>query len=212
MRRYFATPKNTGYHTEVGLRILMGTMAKELVKYDIGMEPLVSFARSHYVRSHVRVLHGAPDAERTMAEIGFVLQCPECLYRAEQKGSLLPSHHICPYCGAVTEPVGPMWMGRLSDKAVVRGMLDLLPEMALGTSRAMEKLLGMILEEPDTASFYDYHVISRSLRVSPPPMDALIEELRALGCEAARTHLWPTGIKTTAPLNVLEERIRGWFT
>ena len=66
LRRYFATPKNTEYHAEVGLRMMMGAMAKELVKYDRGMEPILSFAKNHYFRSHVRVLGRVTAAEATM--------------------------------------------------------------------------------------------------------------------------------------------------
>ncbi len=210
IRRYFATPKNTEYHAEVGLRMMMGAMAKELVKYDRGMEPVLSFAKNHYFRSHVRVLGRVTAADATMAQIGFVMQCPKCLYRAEQKGSLLPESHICPLCGAETEAIGPLWMGPLQDKEILESLRAILPSMQFGTAKQMDKLLCQLLGEPDTCTFYDYHVISRNLRVSPPAMDEMIAGLNDLGYYTVRTHFAVTGIKTTAPLTIIEEWIRSW--
>ncbi len=210
LRRYFATPKNTEYHAEVGLRMMMGAMAKELVKYDRGMEPILSFAKNHYFRSHVRVLGRVTAAEATMDQIGFVMQCPKCLYRAEQKGSLLPRSHTCPYCGAETEAIGPLWMGPLQDKEIISSLLEKLPSMQFGTAKQMDKLLSQLLREPETCSFYDYHVVSRNLRVSPPAMDEMLDGLNDLGYCTVRTHFSCTGIKTTAPIHVIEAWILAW--
>ncbi|MDE2525226.1 MAG: tRNA (guanine(10)-N(2))-dimethyltransferase [Methanocorpusculum sp.] len=210
MRRYFATPKNTEYHAEIGLRIMMGTIAKELIKYDRGMEPILSFAKNHYFRSHVRILGRVTAAETTMNHIGFVMQCPKCLYRTEQKGSLLPQTHICPYCGAETEAIGPLWMGPLQNKPIIASLLEKLPAMQLGTAKQMDKLLHQLLAEPETCTFYDYHIISRNLRVSPPPIDEKITALTTLGYPTVRTHFAVTGIKTTAPLHIIEKWILSW--
>ena len=43
IRRYDALPKNTEYHSEVGLRILLGFVVRETVKYDRGYRPPVLF-------------------------------------------------------------------------------------------------------------------------------------------------------------------------
>ncbi len=209
-RRYFATPRNTEYHAEVGLRMMMGTMARELVKYDRGMKPILSFAKSHYFRSHVRVLGKVTAADETIAQIGFVMQCPKCLYRAEQKGFLYPKTHICPHCGVETIPVGPLWMGPLQEKEVLAEMQTALTDMQFGTKRQMEKMLTFLLAEPDTCTYYDYHIISRNMKVSPPNMEELIASLNEAGYYTTRTHFCDTGIKTTAPLPLIEEEIRLW--
>lgn len=210
IRRYFATPKNTEYHAEVGLRMMMAAMARDLVKYDRGMEPVLSFAKNHYFRSHVRVISRVTAADATIAQIGFVMQCRACLYRGEQKGSLLPKPHTCLCCGAETEPIGPLWMGPLEDQGILTSLIDLLPAMLFGTAKQMDKLLRLLAAEPDTCSFYDYHIIARNLRVSPPAMDEMITSLNDLGYYTVRTHFCVTGIKTTAPLGVVEQWIISW--
>ncbi len=207
LRRYFATLLNTEYHAEVGLRLMMGTMARELVKYDRGMEPVLSFASAHFYRSHIRIIPKVPAADRTVEQMGFIRQCPHCLYRSEEKGTLLPHEETCPHCGAHMIPIGPLWMGMLSDKAAIQQMIALLPVMKFGTARKMEKFLEILLNEPETGFFYDYHSICRSLRVSPPNMELFLSKLRKDGYEAAHTHFSGTGIKTTAPLTVLEDKL-----
>jgi tRNA (guanine26-N2/guanine27-N2)-dimethyltransferase len=209
-RRYFATPRNTEYHAEVGLRMMMGTMARELVKYDRGMKPILSFAKSHYFRSHVRVLGRVSAADETMGQIGFVMQCPKCLYRAEQKGALYPKTHVCPYCGVESVPVGPLWMGPLQEKEILAEMQTILPDMQFGTKRQMEKMLTFLLAEPETCTYYDYHIVSRNMKVSPPNMEELIASLNEAGYYTTRTHFCDTGIKTTASLPLIEEMIRLW--
>ncbi len=211
LRRYFATPINTAeYHSEVGLRIMMGAMARELVKYDRGMKPILSFAKNHYYRSHVQIIPKVPAADATMAEIGFIHECPNCLYRSEEKGALLPTEEVCPHCGARTLPIGPLWMGRLQGEGIIDSMLENLPAMQFGTAKQMEKFLHILNNEPETGFFYDYHAICRALRVSPPNMDAFIEKVNEAGYTTARTHFHPTGVKTFAPLPVLEEILKNW--
>lgn len=209
-RRYFATPKNTEYHAEVGLRMMMGAVARELVKYDRGFEPVLSFAKSHYFRTHVKINSRVPAADETLAQVGFIMQCPKCLYRAEQKGSLLPVTHVCPYCGSETKAIGPMWMGRLQGEGVIDKMLEELESAELGTKKEMEKFLTMLKAEPDTCSYYDYHIIAKALKMSPPNMIEMIDGLNSLGYYTTRTHFCLTGIKTSAPLDVIEKWICDW--
>ncbi len=106
VRRYFARPANTGYHAEVGLRILLGFVVRETVKYDRGIEPLFCFAREHFVRLNLRITRGAKHADQTIDRIGFILQCPSCAFRKEQAG-LFPDSDTCPYCGKPLRPIGP---------------------------------------------------------------------------------------------------------
>ena len=101
-------------------------------------------------------------------------------------------------------------MGPLQDKEIISSLLEKLPSMQFGTAKQMDKLLSQLLREPDTCSFYDYHVVSRNLRVSPPAMDEMLDGLNDLGYYTVRTHFSVTGIKTTAPLHVIEAWILAW--
>ena len=204
IRRYFAMPKNTEYHSEVGLRILLGSVVRQTVKYDRGIEPLFCFAREHFARLHLRITRGAVAADKTLAHIGFVMQCPKCPYREEEQG-MVPERGTCPACGERLDPIGPLWLGSLMQAETLDQMQAQLGAMELGTKKVLAKLISVSRNELPTASFYDYHHMAKKLNISPPPIDTIIERLRCAGFSASRTHFSGTGIKTDAPLKEIYE-------
>ncbi|NYT06349.1 MAG: tRNA (guanine(10)-N(2))-dimethyltransferase [Methanomicrobiales archaeon] len=208
MRRYFARPLNTEYHSEVALRILLGFAAREIIKYDRGCEPLFCFSREHFVRVHLQVTNGARRADATLARIGYVHQCPACPYREEQRG-LIAETRRCPACGAALTATGPLWLGAVCNRDIVAGMLAGLEERTFGRPEPLKKLLQLCGEELDTAHFYDYHVLGKTWKCSPPDMETLLARLRERGYAATRTHHAGTGVKTDAPLGILREAMLG---
>jgi tRNA (guanine26-N2/guanine27-N2)-dimethyltransferase len=206
VRRYGARPMNTGYHREVGLRILLAFVARETARYDRGIEPLFCFAREHFARLHVRLIRGAKAADETLARLGFVLQCPACPYREEQH-SQFPAPATCPACGKSLQPIGPLWLGTMSQPELLDRMIDRAETMVLGTKKELVTILELCRDELPTASFYDYHQIAKLLIVSPPPIETVIERLRASGFAASRTHFSGYGVKTDAPLAAIYHAI-----
>jgi len=206
MRRYFAIPKNTEYHAEVGLRILLGFVAREAIKYDRGIDPLLCFAREHFFRLHLRLAGGARAADRTLARIGFVFQCRSCPYREESPG-MVPEKTSCPHCGGIMEPIGPLWLGSVNDRPLLARMQDRLEIMEPGTKKELAKLLEICSDELDTSSHYDYHVYAKWLKVSPPEISTVIERLISQGFTATRTQYSGYGIKTEATVDAISAAI-----
>ncbi|MEN6518596.1 MAG: tRNA (guanine(26)-N(2))-dimethyltransferase [Methanospirillum sp.] len=199
MRRYFARPMNTAYHAEVGLRILLGFVVRELVKYDRGLVPLCCFAREHFVRLHLGLSEGAAAGDATLARIGYVHQCRRCPGRAEQPG-LLPEPTPCPACGGETSSIGPLWLGAISDPATVAAMREAVGGATLARGTALDRLLALLEAELPTSTFYDYHVLAKRQGVSPPAIETVLDRIRTEGYRASRAHYAGTAIKTDAPL------------
>ena len=207
IRRYFARPQNTEYHSEVGLRILLGFVVRETVKYDRGVEPTFCYAREHFVRLHLRLLRGAGAADNTLKQIGFILQCPKCPYREEHPG-MIPPTASCPHCNEPLGFIGPLWLGSIRNDEILLQMQEQLDTMELGTKKDLKKLLDLCIEELPTSSFYDYHHIAKRLKVSPPDINTVLERIRAAGYAATRTHFSGYGIKTEAPLEIIKAAIQ----
>jgi len=55
VRIYGARPLNTEYHAEMGTRILLGAVTRELGRYDKAIQPLLSYASAHFIRLIARV-------------------------------------------------------------------------------------------------------------------------------------------------------------
>jgi len=207
MRRYFALPMNTEYHSEVGLRILLGYVVRETVKYDRGVQPLFCFAREHFVRLHLRLTRGAKAADEALARIGYILQCEGCLYREEHPG-MVPRTGCCPVCGKPLRPIGPVWRGSIRSEDVVEDMQQRVERAALGSANTLRKLLDTCQEELPTSTFYDYHEIAKRLRSSPPEIGTVLGRIMDAGYPATRTHYSGYGIKTEAPLEIIESAVR----
>jgi tRNA (guanine26-N2/guanine27-N2)-dimethyltransferase len=206
IRRYGAVPMNTEYHSEVGLRLLLGFVVRETVKYDRGIEPLFCYAREHFTRLHLRILRGAQAADDTLKHIGHIYQCKKCPYREEQAGPHAESR-TCPHCGVPLQPVGPLWLGSIRKDETVRQLRELAGTQELGTKKDILKLLEVCEEELPTSSFYDYHMLAKVLQCSPPNIATVLDRIRASGYPATRTHFSGYGIKTEAPLAVILDAI-----
>jgi tRNA (guanine26-N2/guanine27-N2)-dimethyltransferase len=207
IRRYFAIPKNTEYHSEVGLRILLGFVVRETVKYDRGIEPTFCYAREHFVRLHLRLLRGAGAADNTIKQIGFILQCPKCPYREEHPG-MVPPTKSCPHCNEPLGFIGPLWLGSIRSFEMLRQMQEIIDTLELGTKKDLKKILELCIEELPTSSFYDYHHIAKILNCSPPHINIVLDRIRAEGYAATRTHFSGYGIKTESPLEIIKDAIR----
>jgi tRNA (guanine26-N2/guanine27-N2)-dimethyltransferase len=205
-RRYFAQPMNTDYHSEVGLRILLGFVVRETVKYDRGVEPVFCYAHEHFVRLHLRLLRGANAADDTIARIGYILQCKKCQYRSEQQG-MFPEIACCPHCEEKLSPVGPLWLGSIHHQETLLQMQDRLVTMELGTKKPLGRLIDLCLKELPTSSFYDYHRLAKEAGCSPPGINEVIGNIIASGYSATRTHFSGYGIKTEAPLDAIFEAL-----
>jgi tRNA (guanine26-N2/guanine27-N2)-dimethyltransferase len=206
-RRYFAHPVNNEYHGETGLRTLLGFVARELIKYDRGVDPLLCFTREHAIRLHLRIRPGAGAADETLGRIGYILQCGRCFYRREEAG-LVPPCGKCP-CGGDPVPIGPLWLGAINDVGVIAPMLDRIPSVLLAKGKELFRLLSFLQEELPTSSHYDYHRMAKALHCSPPPMKLLLRKVVDAGYRVSRTHYSGTAIKTDAPVEIINQVIRG---
>jgi len=206
IRRYSAVPMNTEYHSEVGLRILLGFVVRQIARYDRGVEPIFCYAREHFARLHLRLLRGPKAADATLQQTGYIHQCRKCPYR-ETEAALLSSSRTCPHCGEPLQPIGPLWLGDLHNRTILADMRALADSVSAGSGKELTKLLDCCLEELPLPGFYDYHVIAKRLVCSPPEITTVLSRIAAAGYPASRTHFSGYGIKTEAPLSVIYDAI-----
>lgn len=207
IRKYAAVPLNTEYHSEMGLRVLLGACARELAKHEKGMLPLLSHVTRHYVRSYLEVLPGTKQADRTMKSMGFSIYCPKCGFREHVYGLAVHIDQGCPACGALTKIAGPLWLGPFKEPEFCNEVISELEAHPLNTKDKAKKIITFCRDELDIPMFYDQHVICKELGVSAIGIESLVEALRASGFEASRTHFSGTSFKTDAPITEIKKII-----
>ncbi|MFB6109969.1 MAG: tRNA (guanine(26)-N(2))-dimethyltransferase [Halodesulfurarchaeum sp.] len=204
VRRYSAVPRNTEYHAEMGLRVLLGALIRTAARYDVGATPILSHVSDHYVRTYLDLSHGASAANRAMEELGYVHHCRNCGARTAESGLIAHPPGACAHCGSGS-PVsaGPLWLGQTHDVDFVGATIDAL-EDSMGTATRAERLLSRLQGELHTPTHYDQHGLYRRWGEPAIGMDEFLETLRAAGHEASRTHYGGTTFKTEASLAEIE--------
>lgn len=67
-RRYLAEIKGDTCIHELGIRVLIGYIARMAARYELGIKPIFSFWRKHAYRVYVKVLRGAAAAKRSIEQ------------------------------------------------------------------------------------------------------------------------------------------------
>jgi len=200
IRTYLAFPVKTNYHKEMGARILLGLVARELARQDKGMYPLLTYAMEHYVRTYLRIERGAKVADKCLDYLGYVEHCQSCGCFKTLRG--IQSEGSCMICGSNTSLAGPLWLGRIHEPYVIGESLEHLP----GNGRA-RKLLETCASEAEAPFYYDHHSICARLRITPSRIDRVIDLLREQGWKATRTNFSGIGIKTDATIRDVETAV-----
>ena len=204
-RRYDAVPRNTEYHREMGLRVLLSALCRTAARHDVGLDPLVSHATRHYVRTYLAVDRGATPADASLERLGYLHHCDACLHREAERGRLPDPPTACPACGAERVlTAGPLWLGPVRDRAFVEAVRGHLTDEC--TERvAADRLLRRLAAELDVPHHFDQHRLCRAWGRPAGPMDAFLEALEAAGHAASRTHYGGTTFKTDASVAAVRE-------
>jgi tRNA (guanine26-N2/guanine27-N2)-dimethyltransferase len=207
VRRYSAVPRNTEYHAEMGLRVLLSALVRTGARYDVAARPILSHATKHYVRTYLELDHGAGLADDVIDELGFVHHCQHCLRRAHESGLVPHPPRSCPNCGEAIQTAGPIWLAPTADPAFAGAVGEAVDD-GFGTADAVRDLLETLADELDEPTHYDQHRLCKRWGRSAGPMDEFLEKLRDAGHAASRTHYGGTTFKTDADVVAIREATR----
>ena len=205
IRLYDARPMHNEICHEVGMRILIGYVAKVAAQFNFGIEVLASFSYLHYMRIFVKIKHGSTSALDSVKKLGYVHCCTKCLYRHTEK-STFPAMHKCEMCGAQLETAGKVWLGSLQDIHAVSAVVREMDGKQTYNSKSIEFMKG-ISQEIDMPLYYEIPKITRKMGIGSVSTNALILGLRSHGFLASRTHISRYGIKTDANIKQIKSAI-----
>jgi tRNA (guanine26-N2/guanine27-N2)-dimethyltransferase len=187
-RRYNANPLHGSCMHETALRILLGFVGRQAGKFNKGIEPLLSYSNDHYLRCYVMIKKGVKHSNCSINQITRI------------KASYIPGQNDRELS------VGPLWIGVLNNKQVIRNIIQILFKKKIQTEKQTSSLLNLLEQESLMPAFYySTNMLSKYLKKNSPRLEHLIESLQKKGFVATKTHFYPMGFKTNAPREVIEE-------
>jgi tRNA (guanine26-N2/guanine27-N2)-dimethyltransferase len=190
-RRYSANPLHSYIMKEVGLRILLGVLCREAGVFDKAIMPILSYSTDHYFRAYVRVNSGVSQANISMNNFRIVT----------------PSE--LPWCIFNNKKIGPLWMGRLHNKNILKELRTILFEKKLNTKNLIYRQFDIFEEETDAPCFfYTTDCLASFFKKSPPRLESIFYSLKDRGFDVFRTQFSPTGFKTNATKNEIEKEFK----
>lgn len=204
MRIYGARPLHNELGHEAGMRILLGYIARTAAQFNFGIEALLSISDMHYMRVFMKLRRGAKYAGDSVGKMGFVSACGKCHNFSYSAGIVPNVETKCGFCGAEMNSAGPLWLGSLYDKEIIKRMIG---NTALDSHGF--RILDRIYEERDMPFFYSIPKITRYLGISAVPFGVIIERLHKAGRETSRTHFNAAAIKTNAKIGEVVDAVKG---
>ncbi|UIP00171.1 tRNA (guanine(26)-N(2))-dimethyltransferase [Halobaculum sp. CBA1158] len=205
VRRYDTVPRNTEYHPEMGLRVLIGALVRRAAARDKAAVPVCSHVSRHYARTYLELDANATEANATLESLGFVHHCQDCLERDHESGRIPDAPDACQYCGSSrVVTAGPIWLGPVADAAfaerVEREVTD-----DMGEADRARDLLATVARELDTPTHYDQHRLCKLWGRPAVGMEEFVATLREAGFAASRAHYSGTAFKSDASVAEMRE-------
>ena len=196
LRKYGLRLEKTDFYTEVGVRALATAIILACAKHDKAFVPVLSFAQSHYYRVFGKI-EGSGKIEDMLKEIKLVSYCKKCGWRSDTIKS------TCENCKHNTVIFGPLFTGKIQDRAFCSSVLGFLRENTYKNKRFETALLEKLIKEAELPQFY-YELSFVCKGKELKPIEKIIGKLISAGFKAGRTHFSPTGIRTNAELTELK--------
>ncbi len=170
-RRYGSEVLNSNLRHEMGIRNLLGFIARRAVSLETGMNPVISFYHGHFYRVIVQITKSSAEADRTDKFLGYA-----------DPGLIDPIYGNHSY--------GPLWIGKLESFSGEKIMN--IPETC---SEDSIEFLGRLKNEDISQFFLDLTDSCSRRKANLPAVAHVLESCSEIGISAARTHFSPTGIK-----------------
>jgi len=195
---YGSKPLHNEMCKEAGIRILLSYTAKVASQFNFGIVPLLSISDMHYMRIFLRLEFGAQKAIDSVKTTGLGTFCRKCYSFTFARGVAPSIQQTCSKCGSRMEAFGPLWLGRLYEKEMIKKMLG----------KKSIPLLNTIYEELDVPMFYSIPKVTKNIGISSVSHHKAIEKLRKMGRIATLTQFEDEAIKTDATTQEVIKAVR----
>lgn len=169
LRRYGIRSCRCDFENELGLRILISFVIRELAKYDLAFQPILSYVRKHWIR-----LFGL--VERSLSKVDEILKAFKYLDIDDTR-------------------IGSIYMGEIKNDFFCSMISE---EIKKRDFKEEMRLINTIISELNLPFYFDLSKIAKRYKKKLVKIERVVDDLRKKGFAATRTHFSSTGIKTDA--------------
>lgn len=195
VKQYGSQPLHNELCKEVGLRILINYIIRKSAEYNFGTNVMLSISDMHYMRVFIKLEKGARNAYDSMMSTGFGSYCNKCSSFDFAMGITPKLKPRCKNCGYGMQQFGPVFLGRLNDKPILKKMIKIGLE-----DPQSKKTLNLLHDEYETPFFYSLSKITRHIGISSVPHESVCKRLGENGYACSKTIFDGNGLKTNAPI------------
>ena len=182
-RKYWAKPLRNGFMHETAIRILIRKVQLVGAEHEKSLRPIFSYSKDHYYRVFLRAEKGRKKADELLKEHAYLL------WNRKTQERKVSEHN----CLKGFDYAGPMWVGGLWDKKLVKAMLK-------NSDKDNKKLFGLVSliseeSEIDAVGFYDLHRLSQAKKKPIPKVEDVVRK------GVSRTHFLGWGVRTRNSIN-----------
>jgi tRNA (guanine26-N2/guanine27-N2)-dimethyltransferase len=193
LRRYYSNSLQVDCSHEVGLRILIGAIARKAAESDKAINVLFSFYTKHYYRLFIEIEQNVKAADLCLSKLGFLFYCPSCFERKINK-NFSDLKLICDVCNSRAKYAGPLWLGSLIDRRFIKPILGGIKDYSI------KRFFNKLLNELDVPFYYDLHFLCDRLNIPVPSFASLENYFKKNDLLWSRTHFSVYGFKTTGKI------------
>lgn len=207
--RYWVNCARVDFDKELGARILVSHIAMRSAALEIAVRPLATIYYKHFYRTFFETQREAGEALGIIEDcVGYLWYCGRTLERGFVKE---PGEALGISCSDGSKPllIGKIWICDLNDVAVVGGMGSEALRMGWISKGSLKLISTLASESAINIPYVRLDKLCSSLKKNMPPIEKVVEGLRASGFRASRTHFDPRGVKTDADLSALKEVVSG---
>ncbi|MFH1439040.1 MAG: hypothetical protein ABIG89_00615 [Candidatus Woesearchaeota archaeon] len=236
-RKYFAVPLRIYLMHELGIRILIRKVQLIGAQYDKALIPIFTYAKDHYYRIFFRCEKGKTKVDEVLKQHKYFLYCNKCMNFFVD----MFNKHDCGICNRNKTKkehdkiensnkqmiyAGPLWVGKLFDKNVVRKMkrqdyIKVIKQEDNETqSRENIRFFEMLCEEALAGidnncngdcivGFYEIPEVMKMFKIGDSiKLNELMDGLKKRKYKVVRTHFGKQAVKSDCGVDDIIEVMR----
>lgn len=211
---------------EVGIRLLLQTVANTAARYKKSIEPLLSLSIDYYFRLVIKVTTNALAVKNVASDTMLTFHCIGCGNRHNQplgrkiqpeptsksknpkyqNPKSLINTNECEYCESNYNIAGPMYGGKIHNQDFINKLLEVNTTSDPEVYKTSERIRGMVTlakNELELPFYFNLNRLSSFFKTPPISISEFCKAAGNLGYQVSLTHAKKNCIKTDAPWEVV---------